>query len=201
MTTTTPLCLLAQKYGSDKCPQLKNHYTPYYYELFAPRQNQVKKLLEIGIGDPQKMTHVQNYQPGASLFMWRDFFPLARIYGLDFAPNTLVTADRIQSFLGDQTDKETLIHLLDNIGHDIDIVIDDGSHSPPDQITTCLTLMPLLPADVDYIIEDVWKPLALFNALSDRYDVFSPYIDGSVYRRNRLIIVKHKFLTPPRKRL
>lgn len=42
----TELCELAYKYGTDKCPQIKHFYTPYYYKLFKDRRLSVKKVLE-----------------------------------------------------------------------------------------------------------------------------------------------------------
>jgi len=39
----TELCLLAEKYGSDKCPQTNHHpYTPFYLEFFKDRREQVQ---------------------------------------------------------------------------------------------------------------------------------------------------------------
>ena len=60
---------LAEKYKTDKYG--KHHYTKVYYDLFKDRQRSVKKVIEMGIAE------------GASLRMWRDFFPNAQIYGAD----------------------------------------------------------------------------------------------------------------------
>jgi len=148
------LAQLALKYGSDKCPQLHHFYTDYYAGLFIGRQQDVKKVLEIGVGWPGCMTHVPNYQAGASLFMWQDYFPKALIYGTDIRPDLVFKNNRIETFLCDQTDKAGLMNLIQKIGTDIDLVIDDGSHLPEDQVFTCLTLMPILQDRVIYIIED-----------------------------------------------
>ena len=69
----TRLCELAEKYGSDKTPSIFHGYTPFYDELLKDRD--VKRVLEIGIGNVACMNHVKDYKPGASLRMWRDYFP------------------------------------------------------------------------------------------------------------------------------
>lgn len=180
MTSTTPLCKLALRYKSDKCPQRGKHtYTPFYYHLFKDKRNVIKKVLEIGIGR------------GGSLLMWQDFFPQAQIYGVDYRPDLLLNRDRIKSFLIDQRRKEHLRQLIEHTGPGIDLVVDDGSHRPRDQVFTCLTLMPLLNKDVTYIIEDVADP-AIVRRFSG-YDVEVPKIDQTIKRYdNCLIIVRHK---------
>lgn len=64
----TTLCELAAKHGTDK---LKHGYTPLYHELFTPHRDQQFSLVEIGVLN------------GASIRMWRDYFPEATIYAVD----------------------------------------------------------------------------------------------------------------------
>lgn len=151
----TPLCELALKYGSDKCPQISHFYTEYYYAMFKSKRHMIKKVLEIGIGYPGGMLESPYYQVGASLYMWQDFFPEAQIYGIDIRKDLLIKDKRIKTFLCDQSDPKGLKKLINIIGTDIDMVIDDGSHIPEDQVFSCLTLMPLLQEKVLYVIEDV----------------------------------------------
>jgi len=51
----TELCQLATKYGTDKA----GWYTPVYDLLLSGRRQQVKNVLEIGIGTVEAMSHVQ----------------------------------------------------------------------------------------------------------------------------------------------
>jgi hypothetical protein len=180
MINETALCKLALKYKTDKCPKRGKHtYTPFYYSLLKNKKKSIKKVLEIGIGK------------GASLYMWRDFFPNAKIYGVDYRQDLLINKGRIESILCDQRRKEHLKNLIDIIGTDIDLVIDDGSHRPRDQVFTCLTLIPQLNKGVTYVIEDVADP-SIVERFS-QYDVKIPKIDQSVKRYdNRLVIVRHK---------
>lgn len=146
MPNETELCELAYKYGADKCPRLKHSYTPFYYNLLKDRRLTIKKVLEIGAGE------------GASLRMWRDFFPNAMIYSADNQDNRIFKENRIEVIRSDQSSKQDLVDLIAKTGSDIDLVIDDGSHIPQHQVFTCLSLMPLLNKDVIYIIEDVAEP-------------------------------------------
>ena len=176
----TELCQLAIKYGNDRHPLSNKHsYTPVYYDLFKNKRSSTKKVLEIGVGE------------GAGLRMWRDFFPNALIYGADNQESRVFEDDRIKVFMCDQSSRTQLTDLVKRTGSDLDIVIDDASHKTQDQITTCLTLMPLLKPNVVYIIEDVSEPEVVKQALTG-YRYFCP--DLLPMKRkydNHLIIVGH----------
>ena len=191
----TPLCELAYRYGSDKCPQIKHPFTLFYHELFAAQRMTICKVLEIGIGDQDEMrwSHVPDYQTGASLKMWRDFFPNATIYGADIKPGCLFSEDRIRTYLCDQRDLASLTALIDRTGGDLDIVIDDGTHIPQDQVSTCRTLMPLLQPGVTYIIEDVGHNgyRRVLDELQD-YDCRPIRHSKMVFRDDRIVVVRHR---------
>ena len=189
----TPLCELAFKYGSDKCPKIKHHYTPFYWEMFKLQQHhEVRKLLEIGVGDQDEMrwTGVPGYVTGASLRMWRDFFPNAQIYGADIKPELVFKEDRIETFQCDQSQEADLLRVIEQTGTDLDVVIDDGSHRREHQVFTCRTLMPLLPKNVIYIIEDVGHPGEVSAQLPEyNCQVFRPRHMAT--HDDRLLIVRH----------
>jgi predicted O-methyltransferase YrrM len=140
---------LGKKYGTDKIG--KHNYLPYYFNLFKERRNEVKKVLEIGAGE------------GASLRMWRDFFPNAMIYCGEIDEKRIFKEDRIEVIKCDQTIYRDLDTLIEKTGGDIDLVIDDGSHKPIDQISTCLVLMNKLHFGAIYVIEDVSNPKIINN--------------------------------------
>jgi hypothetical protein len=147
----TELCKIAYKYKTDKCPQLFHSYTPFYYDLLKDKRESFKKVLEFGIG---VFSRQPEYKIGAGLRMWRDFFPNAMIYGVDINEKALFEDERIKTFLCDERCLEDVKGLIDQIGSDIDLVIDDASHKTEDQIFLLYHLMPLLKDDVLYIIED-----------------------------------------------
>jgi hypothetical protein len=173
------LTSLAEKYRSDKASAfVERSFTHYYDELFSGKQNKIKKVLEIGIGD------------GASLRMWRDFFHNATIYGADYMASRLIKEERIETFLCDQRRGDHLFNLIKQIGYDIDLVVEDGSHRPRDQVYSCLTLMPLLKKDVIYIIENVFD-LSIVNKFL-RYEVEIPKLVPIKRFDSNLVVVRNK---------
>jgi hypothetical protein len=155
---------LAWKYGSDKSPRLKHHYTGFYAGWLADRREQIRTVVEIGIGYPEVMVG-SHYQIGASLYMWRDYLPQASIWGADINPACLFEAERIYTVLCDQSHPRQLQELLRMSGGQVDLWVDDGSHVPADQISTCLYVLPQLPASTLYVIEDVARPRMVGEAL------------------------------------
>lgn len=152
------LAELFKKHGTDKG---ELGYTPLYEILFRHRRRLINKLLEVGIGTMIPDVHStmvgfggDGYQPGASLRVWRDYFPRAHIYGMDVQPDTQFSEDRITTVLGDSTGKTWTP--LPATG--FDIIIDDGSHDYADQIATLENLFPFLTTGGTYIIEDLTSP-------------------------------------------
>ena len=181
----------AYKYGSDKCPQVSHPYTSYYYEMFKDRRDSIKKVLEMGIGTNDYMHyHPGHYITGASLRMWRDFFPNAQIYGADILAEAQFKDERIETFLCDQRNENDLKELIEKTGSDIDIFIDDGMHSKTTQIKLCQAIMPMLKKDVIYIIEDVMRPERLLRHLQN-YNCENPDL-GARKSKEDIIIVKNK---------
>lgn len=202
MIEPTPLCKLALKYGTDKCPQLKHSYTPFYYELLKDKKELVKKVLEIGIGHYRGMEEVdifydkglkRYYHKGASLKMWRDFFLNAQIFGADLIPETMFEDTRIRTLLCDERKKEDLENLIKNTGSDIDLVIDDASHHVGDQIFCAQTLLPLLNNNITYIIEDVSRSRLLRRILAESgdYNIEVPEIPQRL-RGDMLVVIRKK---------
>lgn len=148
------LCEIAETYHTDKA----GWYTPFYSLLFEPRRNDIRKVLEVGIGTKEAMGHVPGYLPGASLFMWRDYFPLAEIYGIDVDPRALVDFTDIHSVHSDSRDPE----LAAKLPSDFDLIVDDGDHSADVQMETFWNLFPLVNDDGLYIIEDAqdWEKIS-----------------------------------------
>lgn len=185
----TLLCELAEKYGSDKCPQICHTYTPFYYELLKDKRQSFKKVLELGIGSKRMMpTAVEHYQVGASLRMWRDFFPNAQIYGVDKSRSCIFQDDRIETFLMDTKNKHEMERLIFKIGSDIDLVIDDGSHRTGAQLKVAKKLLSLLDKKVIYIVEDVINPNIFRHKLPYECEVHKFTHERTI--QNNLVIVK-----------
>lgn len=156
----TPLCKKAAAYGTDKL----GIYTPFYNALFESIRGSVQKVLEIGIGTTEAMKHVTGYKPGASLRMWRDYFPGAEIVGIDIDLGVQFQDWRIRTYACDQSDPVQLLTVAQQ-ERAFDLIVDDGSHEPKDQVRTAITLFPFLRVGGFYIIEDVNFPLDVISAM------------------------------------
>jgi len=160
----TRLCRLAEEYGCDKTSSIFHDYTPFYDELLKYRQ--VNRVLEIGIGTMNAMMHLKTYQPGASLRMWRDYFPSAEIVGLDNDASVMFEEDRIKTMVCDQSSEESLKGIAASFSETFDFILDDGSHQLEHQALTANTFIPKLlsPTGV-YVIEDIVWRRELYNLL------------------------------------
>ena len=56
-----------------------------------------------------------NGKPDASLRVWKDFFPYAKIYGGDIDSDTLFTEDRILTYHVDQFDNFSIKNMWSKI--------------------------------------------------------------------------------------
>lgn len=140
------LIALAKHFGTDKWGA--HRYAQHYQRHFAPLRDRPLTLLEIGIGG-----YSRSGQGGASLRMWKHYFPRGAIYGLDIHDKSFVEEPRIRTFRGDQSDPDLLAKIVAEIGPP-DIVIDDGSHQVKHVLATFEILFPMLAPDGIYVVED-----------------------------------------------
>jgi hypothetical protein len=139
---------LAVEFGSDKWGV--HRYTPHYEHHFTALRDQATLVLELGIGGYDRA----GKQGGASLRMWKWFFQHAEIVGVDIEDKSFVDRPRITSYLGSQTDRALMEHIVREHGRPT-IVIDDGSHRPADVIESFQILFPMLADHGLYVIEDI----------------------------------------------
>ena len=190
----TELCKLAFKYSTDKCPKIKHAYTPFYYDLLKDKKYTIKKVLEMGIGYKATMPYYPRYQTGASLRMWRDFFPNAMVYGADISHKAIFEDERIKTFLCNEKKEKDINELVKQTGSDIDLFVDDGSHRIEHQIYLCKTIMPLLQKSVIYIIEDVGYNRYLGRNLEKTglYNCELPHLEGRTHSHGKIVVVRNK---------
>jgi len=181
---------IAEQYRTDKVGSIGHNYVSYYETLFKD-PTAVHNVLEIGIGYPELMVHVPDYITGASLYMWRDYFPNAQIIGVDNNVDVLVEDDRIWSLSVDQSRISDLISLRDGIPMQ-DLIVDDGSHKTEDQILTMLVLCTHVEKEGYYIIEDVKEPDRIVEKVLDgfTYEVKEFNHTGGI--DDRLVILQWK---------
>ena len=165
------LALLCDRYGCNKgslsksgkqhpyYPMPPHTYTEVYEALFAPIRLSARNIFECGVG-------MESREPGgrpgtyattgASLRVWRDFFPHAEIWGADIDAEALFQEERIHTALMDQASPESVESFFANAGvAAFDLMIDDGLHTF--QAASCLFdhAAPWLAPGGIYIIEDL----------------------------------------------
>jgi hypothetical protein len=151
---------LFDQYGSDKSSY--HDYHLLYGPILADREA-ITNLLEIGIGtnNPDVISNMGIHgKPGASLRAFRDFLSNAKIYGADVDRRILFTEERITTLFVDQTDLRSFDPIADAVGPNIDLIIDDGLHSPNANLATLLFGLERLKIGGWLVVEDI-APAAL----------------------------------------
>jgi SAM-dependent methyltransferase len=114
----TDLCIILEKYGSDKCSDWHN-YSLFYDFIFSQDKGKNLKIFEVGI------------YGGSSIRSWKEYFKNSHIYCGDINNEYFINEDRIKSYFCDQDNPESIKEMWENLDlKDIyfDIIIDDGKH-------------------------------------------------------------------------
>jgi hypothetical protein len=161
----TELCQLATKYATDKSPyNIQSHRHPYtaIYDMFlAPYKYlpQTLKLGEVGILN------------GASLRMWREYFPSAELVGFDINASAVQHTETIPNTRGclvDAGSADGLQNALEIVCSDekkFDILVEDASHCLKHQLLFLKTALNYIRPGGILIIEDIFRaiPAARFE--------------------------------------
>ncbi len=126
--------------GTDKSSKGHN-YLKYYEQFLNPLKDKPIKLLEMGIWH------------GDSLRMWKEYFPVAQIIGMDYEDMSQYKDERTQIVQCDEADGNQLHELF--YGTNIDVIVNDASHQGHAQIISFETLFPLMNSGGLYFIEDL----------------------------------------------
>lgn len=126
----------------------RHHYTQFYEKYLEPYKNSAKKILEIGV------------DTGVSILVWLEYFPNAKIYGMDINYSSLIlnsfdSKNRVVLFKGNQGDIKDLNTFIKEHGGDFDVIIDDGGHTMQQQQLTLKTYFKHLKSGGLYVIEDL----------------------------------------------
>ena len=117
--------------------------------------------------------------------MWKHYFgPKCTVYGVDREVACKVYEDdRTKIFAGDQEDRTFWRQFKEQVPV-VDIVIDDGSHLPEQQVVTLQEMLPHLSAGGVYICEDVHTISNRFAAyvygLGDQLNAFNLVSQGTL---------------------
>jgi len=149
MTTLTEI---ANNLGCDKGTMWfeKHGYTEIYENVIGPQSY----MLEIGV------------DKGLSVLLWKQWSNSINLIAIDNNPaciSAIVTA-LCDARLCDQSNRDQLFELAQSIGCGVlDVIVDDGSHKPDDQMLTLESLWQCLKPGGMYFVEDLhtseWFPL------------------------------------------
>lgn len=124
--------------GTDKA--IYHGFTHVYDNIFSPIRNENLKLLEVGIAS------------GASVKMWEEYFPNAKIYAADIFDYKYLDNEKTKTFIMNQEVEEDLM----KVDNDFDIIIDDGGHTMKQQQNSLKILFTQkLKSGGYYILEDL----------------------------------------------
>lgn len=120
-------------------------YTRFYEPFFSPLKEEAITIMELGCGP--------NWNVGASLRMFREYFPKARILGVDINPNAkILEKEGFEIIIGDLGDIKFLRELR---SIQPQILLDDASHFWEHQVIGIVELFDSVSAGGIYIIEDI----------------------------------------------
>ncbi len=162
------LARLCDLYGSDKGEirteghpyEWQSHtYTDYYSRLLGASRQTILKVFECGLGtNNPRIPSAMGIQgkPGASLRVWRDYFPNAVVWGGDIDRDVLFQEERIKTRFINQMDTDSIRTFWGEIGvQDFDFMVDDGLHTFEAGSNLFLNSIEYLAASGVYVIEDV----------------------------------------------
>jgi len=141
---------ISKKYPTDK-DFTHNYYNSVYEDVFKDIRENVKLLCEIGIGGFWKEV---GWVPGNSLKVWRDYFPNAKVLGLDINLHEITDSERISLEWLDQSKRDLVIEYSRKL-ENYDVIIDDGSHNVYDQQITLAYFFRSLKSGGIYVLEDL----------------------------------------------
>jgi hypothetical protein len=91
--------------------------------------------------------------------MWHDYFPKARIFGIDIEDKASMQNARTRTFIADQSKRDQLQKAIDSFGGDFDVLLDDGGHSMEQQQVSLGFLFKFVKPGGYYILEDIHTSL------------------------------------------
>jgi predicted O-methyltransferase YrrM len=158
----TPLCVIMEKYGSDKgsIRPSKHNYTRLYHSLFNGHVNSAMRIFELGIGTNNvnlASNMGENGKPGASLKGWSEYFPNSQIFGADIDRDILFQESNIKTYYCNQVDRLSIREMWNHpdLNDNFDIILEDGLHTFDANVCFFENSIHKLKPGGLYIIEDV----------------------------------------------
>jgi SAM-dependent methyltransferase len=171
--------LAARIYALDDPNRKPAFYLTEYERLFRGLRDKPINLLELGV------------QRGASMQLWREYFPAATVVGLDIARPRSFPGDKRFHFIRGSQDDPKILDLAIAAGGPFDIVLDDASHIGSFTGRSFAYLFPraLKPGGI-YIIEDIAtgflpqfdgvQPVLPEIGVADAPKIFASHLHGNI---------------------
>lgn len=211
--TDNLLSRLCDKYGSDKgsvrdeghvFPWKPHAYTNFYTLMFEANRSSVRNVFECGIGTSNLLLPANmgpDARPGASLRVWSEYFPNAKIIGGDIDQEIMFEENSIKTFVMDQTSSKSATELNVLMPYaSFDIIIDDGLHTFEGNTKFFEYLKHTLAKTGVWVIEDLTplRLLKVYKFLKKHYGEleysFEPVLFSGKRRdlvMNSLIVIRH----------
>jgi hypothetical protein len=143
-------------------------YTRYYEFLFEQYRFAVFNALELGLlrGGPEAGGSPDRATPSIpSIAMWLEYFPFARLYGVDISDFKSVQGPRFQFYRVDLGDRNAVLTLAKKLPR-MRFIVDDASHASfHQQLAFCAFFHCVEPGGY-YVIEDCdWQPSLLQSSM------------------------------------
>lgn len=133
---------ISLNYKSDK-GEIYHNYLQIYEKYFSKYRNTLKNFLEIGLWE------------GESLRMWRDYFNVGNLVGVDILDLSHINLKDTTILIGDQSNREDLNSIPTLTYPEFDIIIDDGGHMMHQMQITLGTMFKYLKSGGVFVIEDL----------------------------------------------
>jgi hypothetical protein len=130
------------RHGTDKA-SATHDYLRLYQRRFEHLRERAFTMIEVGVFK------------GASLRTWAEFFPHAKVVGLDITEECRAY-EHANAFvrIGDASNSSFMFDVIAEFGKPL-LVLDDGSHRWDHQILTLNLLFPMLVPGGFYVMEDI----------------------------------------------
>lgn len=160
---------IAEERGTDKA---EHGYCEIYAKRMEHLRDQPIKLLELGVFY------------GASLAMWRDYFPNGEIHGVDLDCERCDGVAGVTLHKFDVSDRRLLEELTAKHGP-WDIIVDDASHTMKHQQRTFDIMWPSIKPGGLFIIED------LHTSFMPKLDQYSADLPTDLYHKTTYKMVEN----------